>query len=134
MQIYDHSVKSKNPSKMIYAEFNELIKGPGKGVLKRPDPQNASTNHDSQRIHKGHGYLRFQDKGSVIHEDNVTTENLYQEDHQELEHVVDSPQTNTDTSAHHQENIGSNSNGAFLNLILCVSLNNISILISTNSM
>lgn len=134
MQIYDHSVKSKNPSKTIYSEFNELIKGPGKGILKRPDPQNTSTKHDRQPIHKGHGYLRFQDKGSVIHEDNVTTENLYQEDHQELEHEVDSPQTNTDTSAHHQENIGSSSNGVFLNLILCVSLNNKLILISTNSM
>ena len=65
--------------------------------------------------------MRFQDKGSVLHEDNVTTENLYQEGHQELEHVVDSPQKNIDESAHHQENIGSSSNGVFLDLILCVS-------------
>jgi hypothetical protein len=51
MQIYDHYMKSKNPSKTIYSEFNELIKGPGKGLLKRPDPQNASTKHDCQPIH-----------------------------------------------------------------------------------
>nr|GEZ04479.1 hypothetical protein [Tanacetum cinerariifolium] len=49
------------------------------------------------------------DKESVIHDDNVTMENLYREDHQE--HEVNSPQTNTITSAHHQENIASNSNG-----------------------
>ncbi|GKA02389.1 Myb domain protein 62 [Tanacetum coccineum] len=36
-------------------------------------------------------------------------ENLYREDHQE--HEVNSPQTNTVTSAPHQENIASNSNG-----------------------
>ncbi|GKA06126.1 Myb domain protein 62 [Tanacetum coccineum] len=49
------------------------------------------------------------DKESVIHEDDVTMENLYREDHQE--HEVNSPQTNTVNSAHHQQNIASNSNG-----------------------
>nr|GEW95436.1 hypothetical protein [Tanacetum cinerariifolium] len=80
-----------------------------KGAFERLDSQNPSTNHDRQPINKEHGYLRFQDKESIIHEDNVTMENLYREDHQENE--VNSPQTNTVTSAHLQENIASNSNG-----------------------
>nr|GEW86128.1 retrotransposon protein, putative, Ty1-copia subclass [Tanacetum cinerariifolium] len=78
------------------------------GAFERLDSQNPSTNHDRHPINKEHGYLRFQDKNSVIHEDNVTMKNLYREDHQE--HEVNSPQTNTVTSAHHQENIASNSN------------------------
>nr|GEW37060.1 hypothetical protein [Tanacetum cinerariifolium] len=103
-RISDHSMKSKNPSRIWYSGS-----GPRKGAFKRLDSQNPSTNHDRHPINKEHGYLRFQDKESVIHEDNVTMENLYREDHQEYE--VNSPQTNTVTSAHHQENIASNSNG-----------------------
>ncbi|GKB24804.1 hypothetical protein Tco_0864205, partial [Tanacetum coccineum] len=60
-------------------------------------------------LEKERGYLRFQDKDSVIHKDNVTMENLYQEDHQE--HEVNSLQTNIVTDAHHQENIALNLNG-----------------------
>ncbi|GKB46298.1 hypothetical protein Tco_0897051 [Tanacetum coccineum] len=103
-QISDHSMKSKNTSRIWYSGS-----GPGKGAFERLDSQNPSTNNDRHPINKERGYLRFQDKESVIHEDNVTMENLYREDHQE--HEVNSPQTNTVTSAHHQENIASNSNG-----------------------
>ncbi|GJV27437.1 hypothetical protein Tco_1383885 [Tanacetum coccineum] len=103
-EIFDHSIESKNHSRIWY-----FGSGPGKGVFERLDSQNPSTNHDRHPINKERGYLRFQDKESVIHEDNVTMENLYQEDHQE--HEVNSPQTNTVTNAHHQENIASNSNG-----------------------
>nr|GEZ62805.1 hypothetical protein [Tanacetum cinerariifolium] len=103
-KIYDHSMKSKNPSRIWYSGS-----GPRKGSFERLDSQNPSANHDRHPINKEHGYLRFQDTESVIHKDNVTIENLYREDHQE--HEVNSPQTNTVTSAHHQENIASNSNG-----------------------
>ncbi|GKA31079.1 hypothetical protein Tco_0717384 [Tanacetum coccineum] len=77
MQISDHSMKSKNPSRIWYSGSVH-----GKDVFERLDSRNPN---------------------------NVTMENLYQEDHQE--HEVNSPQTNTVTNAHHQENIASNSNG-----------------------
>ncbi|GKD81024.1 hypothetical protein Tco_1347863, partial [Tanacetum coccineum] len=97
-------MKSKNPSRFWYSGS-----GLGKGEFESLDLQNPNTNHDHHHINKERGYLRFQDKESVIHEDDVTMENLYREDHQE--HEVNSPQTNTVNSAHHQQNIASNSNG-----------------------
>ncbi|GJV67160.1 hypothetical protein Tco_1482669 [Tanacetum coccineum] len=79
-KISDHSMKSKNTSRIWYSGS-----GPGKGAFERLDSQNPSTNNDRHPINKEHGYFRFQDKESVIHEDNVTMENLYWEDHQEHE-------------------------------------------------
>nr|GEW33496.1 hypothetical protein [Tanacetum cinerariifolium] len=64
-------MKSKNPSRIWY-----FGSGPEKGAFERLDSQNPSTNHDDHPINKEHGYLQFQDKESVIHEDNVTMENL----------------------------------------------------------
>ncbi|GJW19327.1 Myb domain protein 62 [Tanacetum coccineum] len=80
-----------------------------KGYKACPTCMDETSSHYLKWGRKERGYLRFQDKESVIHENDVTMENLYREDHQE--HEVNSPQTNTVNNAHHQQNIASNSNG-----------------------